>query len=259
MGIDYVSFERLTELSTRFRPKGRSLMLGRQRFKIQTPYRNLYDETLKRHGYENLSRFELLQDDGYAETVFRSLGFGPVETMDFSAYEGAQLLHDLNTIPSEGLEEQFDFIFDGGTIEHVFHVPNALESVYRMLKPGGRFLSLNGFNGWYGHGMYQFNPELVWTFWRRACNCNVIDCRSVPIEPEDGFGQVEMSDPAVTGVRLKLKNKIGPGRVYLCYEIEKTTESHLPDFALQSDYERKWLGAQKAGPTRYDRTGDMTP
>lgn len=252
MGIDYVLFERLVELSTRFQPGGRTLMLGRQRFPIQTKYRHLYDEVMKTHGVEG-KRFDFLQDDGFAETLMDRLGFGPIETMDFSDYEGATLLHDLNKRPKKSLENQFDLIFDGGTVEHVFNVPNALEGLYRMLKPGGRLISANGLNGWYGHGMYQFNPELVWTFWKRACNCNVIDCRAIPIDPEGAHGHVPFQDPALTGARLRLK-KIGPGRTYLYYEVEKTAESHLPDFALQSDYETKWDGSANAGQTRHDKT-----
>ncbi len=251
MGIDYVLFDRLVELSTRFTPKGRTLMLGRQGFNIQTRYRKSYDKTLKAHGIET-SRFDFLQEDGFAETLMAKLGFGEIETLDFSNYEGASIIHDLNHLPPKKLENKFEMIFDGGTIEHVFNVPNALECVLRMLKPGGRFISANGLNGWYGHGMYQFNPELVWTFWQRACNCKVIECRAIPIEPDTGFKQVEFKDPALTGHRLRLKNRIGPGRTYLYYEVQKSKEWHLPDFALQSDYEAAWQGHETAGSTRLD-------
>lgn len=251
MGVDYVLFDRLVALSTRFRPAGRSLMLGRQKFPIQSKYRKLYEKTLAENGIE-ARRFDYLQEDGYAETLMARLGFGAMEVMDFSDYEGATLLHDLNQRPDKSLENQFDLIFDGGTVEHVFNVPMALEGLYRMLKPGGRLVSANGMNGWYAHGMYQFNPELVWTFWRRACNCNVLDCRAIPVDPNNEFGQVEFEDPADRGVRLRLKDRMGPGRTYLYYEIEKTEESHLPDFALQSDYETRWNGARNAGMTRLD-------
>ncbi|WP_135503434.1 class I SAM-dependent methyltransferase [Roseovarius aestuariivivens] len=251
MAVDYVVFERLVELSSRFKPEGRKVMLGRQGFQYQTRYRKLYRKALRAYGYEE-KRPDLLQDDGFSETLFETLGFHGMESMDFSAYEGATLIHDLNKLPDADLENQFDLIFDGGTIEHVFNVPVALEGVFRMLKPGGRFISVNGLNGWYGHGMYQFNPELVWTFWGRACNCNVIDCRAIPVEPDAGFKHVNFEDPAETGHRLRLKNKIGPGRTYLYYEVEKTPESHLPDFALQSDYEATWQGYEKAGVTRFD-------
>lgn len=251
MGIDYVLFDRLVELSTRFRPGGRSLMLGRQNFQIQTAHRKLYEKTLQRHGID-ARRFDFLQEDGFSETLMEKLGFGAMEVMDFSDYEGATILHDLNTPPDPSLEGQFDLIFDGGTVEHVFNVPMALEGLFRMLRPGGRLISANGLNGWYGHGMYQFNPELVWTFWKRACNCNVMDCRAIPVEPDAGFGHVAFEDPALSGVRLRLKDKIGPGRTYLYYEVEKTEDSHLPDFALQSDYETRWNGHDNAGMTRLD-------
>jgi len=251
LGIDYVLFDRLVELSTRFQPGGRTLMLGRQGFTIQTPFRDFYEKTLANHGFDG-TRFDLVQEDGYAETLMSKLGFGDMETMDFSDYQGATILHDLNKKLPKNLEKKFDLIVDGGTIEHVFNVPVALETMYRMLKPGGRFVSANGMSGWHGHGMYQFSPELVWTFWKRACNCNVIDCRAMPTIPNDEFGQVSFSDPALTGKRLRLKNKIGPRRTYLYYEIEKTKDSHLPDFALQSDYETRWNGHENAGETRFE-------
>ncbi|WP_101068286.1 methyltransferase domain-containing protein [Roseovarius salinarum] len=253
MGIDFVLFDRLVELSTRYRPAERSLMLGRQGFRIQTTFRQEYERTLRRHGIDG-RRFDFLQDDGYAETLMRKLGFGEVETMDFSDYEGASILHDLNRKPPRELENSFDFIFDGGTLEHVFNVPQALEGVFRMLRPGGRIVSANGLNGWHGHGMYQFNPELVWTFWKRACNCRVIDCRALPETPHSQYGPVVFNDPAERGHRLRLKDKIGPERTYLYYEVEKTAESHLPDFALQSDYEAKWQGHDTAGVTRFAET-----
>lgn len=251
MGVDYVLFDRLVELSTRFTPKGRSLMLGRQAFGIHTRHRKLYEDTLLRYKVDS-RRFDYLQSDGFAETLMRKLGLGEIETLDFSDYEGASVIHDLNKLPPASLENQFDFIFDGGTLEHVFNVPNALESVFRMLKPGGRFVSANGLNGWYGHGMYQFNPELVWTFWGRACNCSVLDCRAIPEEPNQNYPPIMFEDPAHTGHRLRLKGKIAPGRTYLYYEVEKTPESHLPKFALQSDYETKWHGHSNAGETRFE-------
>ncbi len=165
MGVDYVLFERLVELSTRFTPKGRTLGLGRQRFAIESQFAKLYEKALKTNGLEG-KRFDYLQDDGYCETLMRKLGFGEIESMDFSDYEGASILHDLSKPIPKKLEKQFDFIFDGGTMEHVFNVPVALNNVFRMLKPGGRFVSANGMNGFNGHGLYQFGPELVWTFWR---------------------------------------------------------------------------------------------
>ncbi|MEM8980196.1 MAG: methyltransferase domain-containing protein [Pseudomonadota bacterium] len=254
MGVDIELFERLVELSTRYRPGdagGRTLMLGRHTLQVREELLFKITRVLRQHKVE-LTLEDMLQDDGYCETMMRSLGFGEMEAMDFSDYEGATVLHDLNRpIPSE-LEDQFDFIFDGGTIEHVFNVPVALENVFRMLKPGGRFVSANGFNGWPAHGIYQFNPELVWTFWARNCGCLVHDCRGIHKRPRGGNYHLQFKDPAETGSRLKLRGKVPPGRMYLYYEVERTPEAKLQDRVLQSDYETKWQSHTNAGSTRLD-------
>ena len=254
MGVDYALFHRLVDLSKRFQPKGRTLMLGRQAFDVADGTQRYFNACLKRNGRdEDVSEF--LQEDGFCETLMQKLGFGTMESLDFSGYENATIVHDLNQPPDEALHEQFDMIIDGGTLEHVFNVPVALEGIFRMLKPGGCFVSLACLNGWPSHGMYQFTPELVWTFWGRACNCEVTECRSIPYWPKKvDDGQVELKDPAITGNRLRrVARRIGPGRVYLYYEAFKTVESHEPRFALQSDYETKWHGHGNAGETRLDQ------
>lgn len=246
MGIDYVLFERLAELSTRFAPEGRSLMLGRQKFMVRPKHMRRFERVLRKYDLP-YSHDDLVQPDGYSETLLDALGFGAVETMDFSGYEGASILHDLNKPIPEELENQFDFILDGGTIEHVFNVPAALENVFRMLKPGGRFVSANGMNGWPFHGIYQFNPELVWTFWSRGCGCTVHACEGAAIEPSVRPAMVRFEDPAVRGVRLKVK--LPEGRVYLYYEVERLDSSELGFTVLQSDYETKWASHGSAGAT----------
>lgn len=239
MGVDCTLFTRLVDLSTRFQVRGgRSLMLGRQTFRLEPQFRAHYRRALKAAGRDE-GRFDFLQEDEYSETLFRELGLGEIETMDLSDFEGATILHDLNKSVGKDLHGEFDFIFDGGTIEHVFHAPMALENVFHMLRPGGIFVSANGMNGWVGHGMYQFNPEMVWTFWKRTAHCTVHRCFGLTKKPGKGPPLV-FPDPAETGKRLRLKGKIPPERMYLYYEIEKTPQSALGDTPLQSDYVTKW-------------------
>ena len=241
MGVDCTLFQQLVDLSTRFRPQGRSLMLGRQGFRIEPPFAKSYEKALRRAKISE-KRFHFLQEDGYAETLFRNLGFGEIETMDYAPYEGPVIEQDLNEPVPAKLHNEFDFIFDGGTIEHVFNVPQALENVYKMLKPGGRFVSANGMNGWVGHGMYQFSPELVWTFWKRKCQCLVHICAGIHKIPGTAK-PLNFPDAAETGRRLRLKGLIPEGRMYLHYEIEKTTAKARTGSALQSDYQMKWADA----------------
>jgi len=238
VGVDCTLFKQLAELSTRFKVKGRALMLGRQTFKIEPQFKMQYEAALKAAGIDR-SRFSYLQDDGFSEKLFGDLGLGEIETLDISDFEGATILQDLNRPVPKKLHGKFDFIFDGGTIEHVFNTPMALTNMFNMLRVGGRFVSANGMNGWVGHGMYQFNPELVWTFWRRSCNCTVHSCIGLPKIP-GGADPLIFPDPAEKGKRLRLKGKVPAGRVYLYYEVEKTRDSSLSSLTFQSDYVAKW-------------------
>jgi SAM-dependent methyltransferase len=254
MGVDYVLFERFCELSKRWNVPngGRALGLGRHGFRIEPRFAKLYERALNRYELPG-KRFIYLQEDGYYETLMQKLGFGEIESMDFSDYEGATVLQDLNKPVPEALEQQFDFVFDGGTIEHVFNVPQALENVFRMLKPGGRFVSANGMNGFSGHGLYQFGPELVWTFWRCTARCHVHQCRGIKKQPTNQQEySVDFPDATELGRRLRLKGKIPSGRFYLYYEVERLPESRLQDATLQSDYETKWNAHENAGETRFD-------
>jgi hypothetical protein len=104
-----------------------------------------------------------IMDDGY---FFRRLGFSTVHSLDISEYEGADVLHDLNTPLSLNSNHvgKYDLIFDGGTTEHVFHVPNLLQNVFKMLAVNGRVIHavpVDLFN----HGFYNFSSCLLEDFY----------------------------------------------------------------------------------------------
>ena len=109
------------------------------------------------------SHISIFAEKGYphGETVFRMLGFSSVSVLDYSAFEGAEVIFDLNSaeLPAE-LGEQFDVIIDHGTLEHVFHLPNALNNVFRMLKEGGRAIFSAPSGNFFDHGFYMLQPTL---------------------------------------------------------------------------------------------------
>jgi hypothetical protein len=73
-------------------------------------------------------------------TFFGRLGFDDVRASDISEWEGADHIFDLNQpIPAE-LEGRFDAVFETGTIVQIFHLPNVLANLHRLLKPGGRVI-----------------------------------------------------------------------------------------------------------------------
>src|SRR5262245_36467157 len=76
-------------------------------------------------------------DTLFAEPVFKTLGATKLHSLDFSAYEGASFVHDLNRPIGPELRERFDTVYDGGTLEHVFHFPTALKNTMEMVRVGG--------------------------------------------------------------------------------------------------------------------------
>jgi len=91
--------------------------------------------------------------------IFRALGFDELHSLDYSDFEGATHVVDLNRL---GLPDQlvgyFDVVLDSGTLEHVFHVPNALANVVSMAKVGGRIIFLAPSSNHLDHGFYMFSP-----------------------------------------------------------------------------------------------------
>jgi SAM-dependent methyltransferase len=97
---------------------------------------------------------------------FRALGFTEVVSSDASPYENADTMLDLNHRDAwKAHAGRFDFIFDGGTIEHVFHVPNSLANIGNMLKEGGRVYHLSPSSNYIDHGFYMFSPTLFWDYY----------------------------------------------------------------------------------------------
>lgn len=93
-------------------------------------------------------------------TLFKSLGFDAVQSTDASDYEQADFVHDFNQpIPAE-MHNRFDLVYDGGSLEHIFHVPNALSNFHALLKVGGRIIHNVPTHNFVDHGFYCFSPTL---------------------------------------------------------------------------------------------------
>jgi SAM-dependent methyltransferase len=109
--------------------------------------------------------------------LFNLLGFHDVQSLDVSSFEGATLIGDLNDPDGAGrLGQKFDFVFDGGTLEHVFHVPNALKNIHDLLRVGGCVLHWSPSNNHVDHGFYQFSPTLYYDYYS-ANRFEILDCQ----------------------------------------------------------------------------------
>jgi len=109
------------------------------------------------------------REKGYVRCreVFLKLGFSEVDVLDYSDFEGANVIHDLNGVKLESKwHGLYDAVIDHGTLEHVFHLPNALNSVFKFLKIGGRFITSSPTSGFLEHGFYMLQPTLFADYYR---------------------------------------------------------------------------------------------
>jgi len=103
------------------------------------------------------------------ETFFRRLGFSNVECVDISDWEKPDHIWDLNCpVPAEW-HGRYDCVFESGTLQHVFHLPNALSNIHDLLKPGGRVIHGQApSNNHMDHGFVMFCPTLFHDYWSEA-------------------------------------------------------------------------------------------
>ena len=147
------------------RPYGKLLTLSRYTISFDKDY---FNRICQAGDWDVEVNVGISDDEGLFltdKTVFSALGFDHLESMDYSAYEWADIIHDLNdtNIPKE-LENKYDFIIDGGTIEHIFNLKNVLENVYKMLKVGGTFFFDQPVFQGINKGYHNFSPCLFYEY-----------------------------------------------------------------------------------------------
>ncbi len=255
MAIDLVTFRHLLRISGELTSGKRALVLGRQNFLEQNPPPRMarqmpvYQAMLTEAGHDRAVE-DLIDEDGYCDSLFDYLGFGATDYMDLSDYEGANVLHDLNQPVPEHLHGAYDFILDGGTVEHIFNVPQALTNLDRMLSDMGRLLALNPANNWLGHGFYQFSPELVWSFWRDMLGYRVNLCAINAMRDWYGRQAIDAPPPeARSGARDHSLRKLpGTGIFLLVYDVTKDATAPRIGLIQQSDYSTTWSEAEAGRP-----------
>ena len=101
-----------------------------------------------------------ISDYDYCEDLFFKLNAEVIDSIDFSNYENASIIHDMNSSIPKDLHAFYDLVIDAGSLEHVFNFPVALKNCMEMVKVGGHFIGVFPIDNFCGHGFYQFSPEL---------------------------------------------------------------------------------------------------
>ena len=156
MGIDLTTCDALLRSIPYVKQKNRLLTLGRQHIDRDI---SMIRQILDMYGLNN--HFDI-DCQGYSENFFKKLGFLHIDSLDCSNYENASIIYDLNQPISKHsslFTDPYNFIFDGGTIEHIFNTSVVCQNIVDLLDVGGIFCSVTCNNNFSGHGFYQFSPE----------------------------------------------------------------------------------------------------
>ena len=152
MGIDTTSLEAILLSLNYVQSKKNMLTLGRQG--IHRP-QNITNNLFELYNLPQLNNKYNMWD--WCEKMFYDIGFEHIDSIDCSNYENATIIHDLNLPISTNIT--YDYIYDGGTIEHIFNTPQVCENIINLLSIGGIYCSVVPNNNQSGHGIYQFSPE----------------------------------------------------------------------------------------------------
>lgn len=220
----------------------RCLTLGRQHYFVgNTETRQM----LTAFGKDPNRHPDLFSDQQprYSEPFWSALGVERLETLDASDFEGATVVHDLNQPVPDRLREQFDAVVDAGTVEHVFNFPTAIANCMDMVKVGGHLILFTTSNNYFGHGFYQFSPELFFRVLNKANGYQVE--RVVAVEYGPRRRNFEVTDPEVIRRRANLINSF-PVLLYVqARRVEK--KPLLAITPQQSDYVAMWDGDPGGG------------
>jgi hypothetical protein len=247
MGLKYGVVEQLVSLAARpdFAP-ARLVTIGRLNVYLHpVEWRSLCASA----GDARRDRLRAAERDtpfgGYADALLQALWPDvPVDVLDASDYEGANLLHDLNRPLPRVLAQRYDVVIEAGTLEHVFNVAEAFRTLLALARVGGVVIMDAPANNLCGHGFYQMSPELVYRVFQatngyRLDACLLEEFRYPSTEFLPRVRAVRPRDPNDVRDRVRLMSR---GPVELCAVATRTSavEPFADGWPMQSDYQTIW-------------------
>jgi len=212
------------------------ITLGRQTYLLGN---NESRRLLQKFGFEPQKYPDLFTGcypSRYSEAFFRVLGARELVSLDATDYEGATRVHDMNLPVPEDLIGKFDALYDGGTLEHVFNFQTSIRNCMLLVKPGGRVILHTPANNYFGHGFYQFSPELFFRVFSEVNGFTIERMLAIEYGPRRRW--FEVKDPEAIRRRGPVIN-VFPVLLYV--QARKVKDKPLfESFPQQSDYSLVW-------------------
>jgi SAM-dependent methyltransferase len=231
MGVDSCVLEAILKACKYTPSNGDVLTLGRQGVHIS--FENI-SQIARQYGVE-VPRSVV---GTYCENLLTHLlNAKTVTSLDNSSYENATIIHDMNSPVERYLYNKFDFILDGGTIEHIFNIPQVCQNVIDLLKVGGVFCSITTNNNFSGHGLYQFSPEFFHRVFSEKYGMKVCELYLAKVgSPSSSWTLIEA--PSVSRARQEFRFQ-GSEQVYIITLVKKIESD--PETRLLFNYPQQCL------------------
>lgn len=241
MGIDITGLDAILFSQQFCETKKNMLMIGRQGI-------HLYGK----HILDNISRKYNINCPDYvfttwSEPLFNFLGHSRVDSLDYSAFEGANIIHNMNKpitnetlLNNEPILNKYNYILDCGTTEHIFNCPQVCENIINLLDIGGIYLSVIPNNNLSGHGIYQFSPEFFMTAYSEKYGMKVMDLYIAEVNAEkDRWIQCNSYNGWRNMAKFNNTNEVYI--IAIVKKISNTRESLIDNPPNQYSYEKDWI------------------
>lgn len=219
-------------------------MIGRQRLQTSFEQAQAVLTSEWNSGIEPATLKSMMRAE-YIEELLRYLGADHVHSFDYSEYEGATHVHDFNCRIDPSYYRKYSVVVDGGSLEHVFNFPIAIENCMRMLRVGGHYLGITPTNNYSGHGFYQFSPDL---YFRIFSPDNGFRIEHVwLVQGAENRRWFRVADPQIVKRRFRLEDS---KRSLLHVLATKIADCEpFTDSPIQSDYVSVWdtVASQRPG------------
>jgi hypothetical protein len=251
MGLDTAAVTFLSGAKSAGVDYTRTATLGRQLFFPNVP---ALRRALAVLGIEQDAE-AFLRENRYSERFFSLLGAQEISSIDYSPFEGATIIHDMNAPVPDGLRQRFSLVLDSGTLEHIFNICQALRNCMEMVEPGGHFIQVNAANNYMGHGFWQFSPELIFRVFSPANGFRVEAVLLHEVLP--GGAWYAVADPDLVRSRVELCNSSPTYVLTVARRVEITEIFASPP--QQSDYVALWGMASGSSAAPDAPPGETTP
>ncbi len=231
MGIDVhgLNFLRFSKKKKMF---GNTLTIGRQGLHISNQTISKILNVKTNYSLDKIYRWEEVKF--CEDLLIDHFGSIKVDSIDNSDYEKATFVYDMNLPIPEHLHEVYDTVIDGGTLEHIYNIPQALKNCSSFLKPGGQIIHCLPANNYCGHGFYQFSPELFFSLYSEENGYTETEVFIADLKINSKWFQV-CNPHGVTRVNVSSSNPL-----YVMVRSVLEDKNFRHDRVQQSDYVNVW-------------------